>query len=302
MKSSKQIAFLFLILGLVWGSSFVGIEIIVHILPPWFSAAARIGIATAALSLMVYVRKGNLKIPAKSFWKVWGAGLLAIGIPFSFLFWSEQRVTGGVGGILNGTVPLWTSLIQFFMHQKSGKKAIDFQTLGGVLLGFVGIWVIFYPKLAAQNGSSDIAGGMGLLVMALSYAFANIFNQRILTQTKDLDMEKAVFHQHLSSFLYILILSLLTESWPSIAEISPPKVWGTIVYLGLFPSAFAFMIYFYLLKTVGAIKTAAVTYFIPVVALALDFVVQGHRPEGASIAGAILVLVALAFIRSSKTV
>ncbi|MDB5037291.1 MAG: hypothetical protein JWQ35_819, partial [Bacteriovoracaceae bacterium] len=64
----------------------------------------------------------------------------------------------------------------------------------------------------------------------------------------------------------------------------------------------AFMIYFYLLKEIGSVQTAAVTYVIPIVALTLDFFLRGHRIELMGVFGVSVILLALFFIRSAKPV
>jgi drug/metabolite transporter (DMT)-like permease len=301
VKGLDRTVGLFFVLAIVWGSAFVGIEIIVHMIPPWFAAALRVGVASTTMFLLNKTQKRRMNLGAKNLLKVWAAGLVAIGIPFSFLFWSEQRVSGGLGGIINGTVPIWTSLIFVMLRRRRGEKGLDMQVIGGVLLGFVGLWLIFYPKLSIPTAGDELLGGIGLLGMAISYAIANVLNQKILTQTKGLHLETVIFHQHFVSFLYLLVLSALFESWPNLDRILSLKVLLTIIYLGIFPSALAYVIYFHLLKKIGAIKTAAVTYAIPVVAILMDFLIQGHRLEISALLGVTVILIALSFIRSAKS-
>jgi drug/metabolite transporter (DMT)-like permease len=268
---------------------------VVGYFPPWLGAAGRLSIALVSLYLILQIRGVSVKAKWKVCGKLWGMGLLSIGIPFALLFWGEQKVPAGIAGIINGTVPIWTSLILLILPPRKIKPSL----LGGVLLGFVGLLFIFYPKIKNSGGEAEFLSLLAILLMAFSYTASNLINQKILTRTEKLRVEAATFHQHLSSCAFVWILSILFETW----TLSPwngaaLKASIAMVYLGVFPSALAFIIYFTLLKRIGALKTGAVTYLIPISALILDFLIQGQYPTPHALWGAAFVFAGLFFIRS----
>ncbi len=293
---NARILTLFIILGLIWGSAFVGIEILVHYLAPWFGAAVRVSVACLGLYAILVFKKTPLLPPKGSYFYVAPVGLLAIGIPFSLLFWGEQRVAAGVASILNGSVPLWTAFYLIFHHRGKLHPLLYI----GVFIGFCGLVCIFYPALEGSLHQSDLWALLAILGMALCYTVSNLINQKILTETKGLHFETAVFHQHLLSAVYLWILSALFEPWHWPAwDAGGREAFIAVIYLGIVPSALAFLIYFMLLKNIGALKTGVVTYLIPVSALTLDFLAQGHIPRWNALIGVILIIWGLFFVRST---
>ena len=204
------------------------------------------------LFLIVLIRGSGFKIPRSKVLEIWRGGLLAVGFPFACLFWSEQRVSAGLAGILNGTVPIWTALAILAYQLKKDRKSLDVKVIAGLLLGFFGLWNIFAPRIQADTSHSELSGVAGLLVMALSYATSNVLNRKILMESKNLSLETLIFHQHFISFLFVMFVSSLFESWPPMDAFLVPKALITTVYLGVIASAAAYMIYFYLLKQIGA--------------------------------------------------
>lgn len=300
MKNPLKIISLFLVLGMLWGSAFIGIEVLVREIPPWLAAALRIGFATLFLYAFSLSRRKHPPLSLRLRLKVWAAGLLTIGLPFSFLFWGEKKISGGLAGIINGTVPIWTALIVFAGSRRT-QNSMSKMLMLGIVLGFSGLLVIFYPRISIPSAREEFSGALAVVFMALCYAFSNLLNRQMITETKGLRIQDATFHQHLASFVYVLALSLVTESWPSFSDIFLRKeIILTAIYLGIFPSAVAFWIYFYLLKEIGSVQTAAVTYIVPVFALALDYLILGHRPEVSGLVGVALILGGLYFVRSDR--
>lgn len=288
--------FLFILLGLIWGSAFVGIGIVVEKMSPWLSAALRLSIASVCLFIFVLIKKIPF-LPHKSVRKkIWGLGILGIGLPFSLLFWGEQKVPAGLAGIINGSVPIWTSL--FFMLKS--KSRIESHVFMGVLIGFSGLVFIFFPVIWGPHTQTHATALLAILCMALCYATSNFINAKVLTQTKGLQVETTIFQQHLAACAFVWILSFF-ETWQIPAwNFGGREVWIALFYLGAVPSALAFLAYFTLLKEWGAIRTGAVTYLIPVSALVLDFIFKSEIPEWNAWVGIVLIFWGLLYIRKTR--
>ncbi len=287
---------LFYLLGLFWGSSFVGIHILVNQIPPFFTAAVRMGIALLALLVIFKLQGKAIHLPRKERWGVWTAGLITLGIPFSLLFWAEQRISAGLGGIMNGTTPLFTVLFLIIGGMQARRPS--WKVFVGLAVGFIGILVIFAPRFQLQEKSEDLTGAAAALLMAICYALSNVLNVRLMGEGKKLDLRTVVFHQHASSWVYLIVISLLFEPFPSVHALAKIEVVSAFLYLGVISSAFAMLIHFHLIRSMGAIKTSAVAYVVPVSALLLDYWVIGHQPSWFSIVGIALIFTGLFLLRS----
>lgn len=291
---------LFIFLGFLWGGSFVAIKEVVETIPPWFSASLRMLVASIALAILLRVRQASFSLPKGAFIKVWAAGIVTLGLPFGLLFWGEKSISAGLAGILNGTTPIWTSLMALFLLKHDQLHHLSWRSWVGLTLGFVGIFIIFKPFVEAKDLQASLAA-LAVLGMAVCYAIGNIVNRKLILRYKDLKSVPSVFHQHLASFLFLGLGSLLFESGQSVsAVLSSAKIYLSILYLGVFSTALALLIYFYLLRKIGSVKTSAVTYVVPVVAVFLDLLLRSSAPSASALLGVAFVFIGVFFVRTTK--
>ena len=286
-----HLTLIYLTLALFWGGSFIAIKVAVGDLPPWLAAAGRLGLAVTFFTILLKVRGTKTHLPMYLLPRVWLTGIFTIGLPMLLLFWGARQISAGLAGIINGTVPLWTTFFLFTLFSKNKPDSNQRGILIGLILGFTGIGVIFYPKLAFQNHSNELLGSLSVLAMAVSYAAGNIMNLNLMKKHKELDIQTSVYHQQLVSFLFLLAFSFSFEQWPAIEEI--PNFWltfGALLYLGAISTTIANIMYFYLIREVGSLKTSTVTYWVPVVALKLDFLVFGTHPSPWALAGVLFIM------------
>jgi drug/metabolite transporter (DMT)-like permease len=285
-------------LGIIWGGSFLVISHIVEVLPPFFSASARILVATIFLALIAKFRNQKLMLPWRILPWIWMLGILMVGLPFALLFWGEKSIPPGLAGVLNGTVPIWTAAFYLVMSSMKAKPLSRY-LLGGLVLGFLGIIAIFWPQLQFPLHDQELIGGLAVLCMAISYSVGNVSGHKILNRYNQISLETVTFHQHLASFIFLFLLSLASEgalSWQDLTK--DHTALAGIIYLGIVPSALGFTIYFRLLKAVGAVTAGAIAYLIPVAALFFDFVFRGQIPQWNGFLGMIFIMVGLKLIRS----
>ena len=160
------------------------------------------------------------------------------------------------------------------------------------MLGFIGLVL---TKGFAPVETSALLGMGSLLLMAICYALGNVFTKYILTN--NITMEQNIYHQFMFSSVSLLIVALLSgESLPSSA-IFEPKVLVSMLYVGICSSALALLLLFKLLKEWGALKASAATYFVPIVAVALDYILNGVIPTSHTIAGMAIIIASLLLIR-----
>ncbi len=251
---------LLLTLSLLWGGSFFFAKVAVAEVPPLTLVLLRVGIAAAALH--VVVRASGLSMAVG--WPVWaaffGIGFLNNLIPFSLIFWGQQQIGAGLAAILNATTPLFTVIVA---HMLTSDEKASGARLAGVVVGLAGVAAMMGP---------DALGGFGLNLMAqlacigaaVSYAFAGIFGRRF----KGLPPLVTACGQVSATTVMMLPISLvvdrsLTLPFPSL------KASLAILALALVSTALAYVIFFRILKTAGATNLLLVTFLIPVSAILL---------------------------------
>src|SRR5215210_902 len=127
-----------LLLGAVWGASFIFIKIGVQEMAPETLVMLRLVIASVVLLGVLYAR--GLRLPTR--WRTWAdfvfLGVVGLIFPYMLIAWSEQSIPSGMAAILNATTPLFTLLVTYIWTREerlSGLRVL------GVALGFAGVVV-----------------------------------------------------------------------------------------------------------------------------------------------------------------
>ncbi|MES2997714.1 MAG: DMT family transporter [Pseudomonadota bacterium] len=297
--TNKNINYLwFFLLASFWGGSFVAIKAVVLIVPPFFGAMLRVGLALFFLILMLCFLKKKVSVPFSYRWRIWIMGLFSQGIPFFFLFYGEQHISSGLAGILNGTVPIWTLL---FSSISPKTRNFSFLKCLGLLAGLLGICVIFWPLLDFDHSQQYLLGTLSVLLMAISYAIGGLLNQRMLSGQIKLDFYANIYHQHWASLVFLMLVSLCFESWPSSSLLfHSPMLWTASIYMGLFSTALAWIIYYHLIREWDAVRASAVMYIVPIMAILWDFIFFHNHPQWTEGLGVIAILFGVVLIQWPK--
>ncbi len=287
---------LYLLVACFWSGSFVAIKWVIEAMPPLFGAAVRVVIAGIAVGLYYRLQRKPLRVPVRAIPKVWLAGLFAQGIPFSFLFWGEQHVSAGLAGIFNGTTPIWVFLLGLLFLRDV--ETFTLKKWIGLTIGLVGLCTIFGPMVHFGTSPLEFWGALAVWGMAVCYAIASLMNRVLLTPQSGVAFEANVFHQNVASALYLLIVSFLLER-PSLSILPNLswQVWTSLLYLGICSTAFAWIVYFNLIKSWGVIKASTIGYIVPVLTLLWDYLVFHHVPTLFQTIGILLILVGVGLIK-----
>ncbi|MDA0368575.1 MAG: DMT family transporter [Proteobacteria bacterium] len=280
------------LLGAVWGSSFFFFEVALDTLGPITVAFARVAIA--ALALLALLRIAGDVLPTD--WRSWRAlaimGVLNNAIPFTLIAWAQVTIEGGLASILNATTPIFSVVLAVFVARQ---ESLTTNRLVGVLLGFSGVIVLIGPGALSSLGVS--AGSQGLVLLgALSYATAAIFARRHLVAHTPLVTS---FGQVATAALVLLPLALVFERpWEATPTLA---TWGALLAIGTLGTAFAYPLYFLLLRRSGATNLMLVTLINPVTALLLGILILGENPDWTAFAGMGLIFAGLATIDGRLT-
>jgi len=232
---------------------------------------------------------------------MYALGALSLALPFAFLFWGQTFISAGLAGLLNASVPLWTALIVFSSFSSDERTSLSQRTFFGLIIGFIGIFVLFSPLFVAQE-MGQLGGAAAVLVGALLYAGGNVLTRYYLTRRADIGVPSLLFHQHIGALVLLGVLSFSLEPWSSDAwaAVLTPTVITSLLYLGVISTAFGLLIHFHLLREMGSVFTSAVTYVVPVFALSWDAAFNFRLPHPAEIAGMLIILGSIHFLRAKK--
>jgi len=292
--------FLFLILILFWGCSFLAIKYVLEIFPPFYSAFLRTFLTFCFISIYILFRKIPLQDQSFETFIKWSVlGLVAFTIPWAALFWGEQYIPPALVGMLNSTVPIFALVISFFVIPNERISPLG---VFGLVLGFFGMGAIFLPTLKVGMFKDMVFWGMiAILIMSLAYSVNTVWARK---WGRKIHLVWAIWIQTLSGSLTLLVLAILMgEVFPSFDTMgsSPKSVWG-MLYLAFFSTALAIAFYYHLIDQWGAVKASSVNYGIPFVAIIVDFLVFGHLPSLAEWVGVAFIMLGLVLLHKSKMV
>ncbi len=259
-----KIAFGYILICLIWGSTWIGIKFSVEAFPPFFAASGRFIIA--AFSIWVIIRLSGIPLPLdkKSFRIYLMLGLFSYAIPFSLVYWAETVISSGLGAILFATFPFFVvlfSVIEF-------KEKIEIPKIIGVILGFVGIVMIFADDLTA--GNNTFWGILAILTSAIIQAYMTIYIKRKAGYLNPIAMS---FVPLILSGIFVFILGFLFEDISS--DNFTTKGILAVVYMGIFGTVIAFSTYYWLMQKIDVVILAISTFITPIIALYLGwFILQ----------------------------
>jgi drug/metabolite transporter (DMT)-like permease len=280
---------LLLFLSLLWGASFFYVAVALKALPPFTIVLLRVAIAALILHIVLRVVGVRFPLDGKSWLAFFGMGLLNNAIPFCLIVWGQTHVASGLASILNATTPFFTVIVA---HVFTADERLSKNRLLGVLIGLAGVVVLIGPQALSGLGK-DVAGQLAIIGAAISYAFAGVFGRRFRRMGIP-PMATAAGQVTASSLLLLPIALLVDRPW----HLAMPgtAVWLAILGTALLSTALAYIVYFRLLASAGAVNLLLVTFLIPPSAILLGVFLLGEHLDATDFAGMALIGLGLAAI------
>ncbi len=269
------------VLGMIWGSSFMFQRITVPALGAGVTAAGRVLLAAIALLAVLAAtgRKTNFRARWKDYLLV---GLGGAGLPFVAFALAAYSLPAGYSAVLNSTVPLFTVLIGWIAGTRPSTSKIV-----GVVVGIVGVVTLARFGTVTLNGTTIAAFGGGL-VAAILYAF----NARtVRARFADTDPLVVATGSMIGAALPLLpwgVYAVPTQ-WPLGAVLA-------LVAVGVLCTGVAYAMYYKLIKEAGSERAVTVTFLVPIFAEIWGALFLGEAITWASVIGCGLVLFAVALI------
>jgi len=306
-KRSVVIIVNYVLMVLLWGSFPVAAKIGVEHAPPLLISGLRFSIAFLIMAPIAYwqnkkglIPKGKLWISRQQHLRVLVISLLMVGIPGCVFFAATPFAPVSVLTIMWSTTPIFTAL--FAMHDSG--EARGWKLLISLAIGLVGVLTVLLGRLPftpGPNGGSLLAGGSLAILSELAVlASASIYGLGIRTARRhspDIPVMAFTTWQIFYCALFLLAMSLLFER----GEAFQPT-WttlGAILYLAIFCSCITFFLTFWLIRRIGAIRTAYGDYMIPGVTLFLSYLLVGESLTIAKVIGLGLVIMSVVVVQIS---
>ncbi|MCB2155376.1 EamA family transporter [bacterium] len=274
-----------------WGTTYLAIAEGVEALPPSVLLALRFAIAGGVL-LVVSLAMG---IPLPRDRGEWGriamVGITHLAVGSYMLAWAEQRVESGLASVIIAAFPF------FFVGMAAlGGEKMNKRIWLGILVGFLGIGVLFWPDLVgirAPQGTLYYVSIGALMVTNISWAYGSWFAQRHPVRT----------HKLMSVALQSLICgALLVPVGAVTGELSDVQLslkgWLAVGYLAIFGSVLAYGCYMYILDHMSAAKVSLHAYINPLVAVILGAMLRGEDFGPWRIAGTAVILASVFFVNT----
>jgi drug/metabolite transporter (DMT)-like permease len=261
--------------ALIWGSSFLFMEVGLEAFQPGVITLIRVVLGTATVAMFSRSRR---PVDRDHLPRILLLGVIWIAIPLTIFPIAQQWIDSSVAGMLNAAVPIasavWaTVLLRSF---PGWRQAV------GITIGFLGVIAISLPELA---DSSANALGVGLVLVAV--LFYGLSTNLAVPLQQRYGALPVLFRAQLAALVVVVPFGLLqvngsTWAWKSALAMVPLGVLGT-------GAAFAMMAI--LVGRVGAARGSIAVYFVPIVAIALGVIVLNETLEPIAVAGGLAVLV-----------
>lgn len=288
MNSSRVDWLVFLALGLMWGSSYLFIKVAVDDFGTFTLVALRLAVGAALLWTVLRLARQPLPRRPRVYGHLVVMSVVNIAIPFMLITWAERSVESALAAVLTSLVPLFVAVLApLFIHD----EPLRVNGIVGLVVGFIGVVVLTSRELGGTG--SDLVSDIALVGSSVSYAAGAVYSRRNVRGLPP--MVPAVFQVTFAMLITGAIALLFEQPWNA-----RPGVDGVvaIVWLGLLGSGFAYLAFFRLLARWGATRTTLVAYLIPVVGIALGFLVLQEPIDGRIVAGTALVIGGIALVNS----
>lgn len=276
---------LIILLGAVWGCSFLFNAVLIREISPLWVSAGRVTIGAAICWLVFFATRKKLPTDPKLYPQFLVLGILNYAIPFALFPFAEETVASSIVGVINGMTPMTTVIVSQLWP--GGEKA-TWNKVVGVAIGFAGAVILALPSLGV-GASAQIIGLLAAFIATLCYALTLNYARRFAKVEP-----YAVASASLTGAALISVPIALFFS--GIPIITRPESWGALFGISVFSTSFSFLLVYWLLPRVGATNLSLNTFITPISAILLGVLVLHERFELIHILGIIVIFLGLVFI------
>ncbi len=281
----------YVLICLIWGSTWMAIRVGLDSLTPIFSAGLRFSSAAIFVFLMMKFRKITLQKDSHSLKLYLILGVFSFIIPYGLVYWGEQFIPSGLTSIIFAVMPFFVILFSKIFIPES---AVARDQILGSVIGFGGIVIIF-----SENLIMDVSGYLlGMLAVLLSASIQGWIAVHLKKHGGQLNPLAMNFVPLVIAGISMTVFGLVFEDrakWIFNADAI-----GSILYLGFFGTSIAFTTYYWLLKKINVVLLSLSTLITPIIAVLIGWLILDEKLSLRELFGSVLVLIGILFANFTK--
>jgi drug/metabolite transporter (DMT)-like permease len=287
MKKAAYLAFA--LLGMIWGSNFIFMKWAAEEISPSQIVLLRVVFGFLPICFFALANRALRWEHVRYAHHFAVMSLLAAAVYYLAFAKGTALLPSSIAGLLSGTIPLFTFICAWlFMREEH----INMAKAAGVGLGFLGVLLIARPW--SSKGAIDVAGVSWMIAGSLSVGCSFVYARRFISPLKLPAAALATYQIGLAMVFLFLITSLHGIG----AVFRNTRAWtGLIFGLGLCGTGLAYVIYYYIVESLGAIAAASVTYIPPVVALLIGAFLVGDAIHPLGYVAMVLIMSGVAVLQ-----
>ncbi|MBI3122951.1 MAG: EamA family transporter [Ignavibacteriales bacterium] len=285
-----KITLAYILICLLWGSTWLAIRLGLDSLTPVFSAGLRFSLASLFVFAIMKIKKIQLQTDSLSMKLYFILGFFSFVIPFGLVYWAELFIPSGLASIIFAVMPFFVILFSVIAIKEQTILPVQ---VFGVILGFVGIVVIFSEDLFLDF-SHDFWGMGAVLLSSIMQAGIAVTMKKYGRHLNPLSMN---FLPLLLAGITMIAFGILYEDQSS--SKFDMKAVLSVSYLAFFGTVLTFTTYYWLMKKINIVLLSISTFITPIIAVILGWAILGEKFTSQILAGSSLVLVGILFANFS---
>jgi drug/metabolite transporter (DMT)-like permease len=275
--------FIYLLVTLIWGSSWMAITYQYGVVSEELSVAYRFFIASMALFAYAIFKGDKLHIKLSYYPMIFLMGSTMFCLNYLFTYYGMNYVVSGLAAVLFSLIVIFNALFERIFFAKKIEKRI----LVAAIIGIIGIIFLFWPELKnIKNSNQSIIGGLWLFTAVIIASLGNM--TAIVNTNKNLSIVIINAHAMLCGSILSFLIALALKR-PIVFELTASYI-ISLLYLSIAASAITFGCYLMLIKKIGSTRTAYITLLFPVVALLISTLIGEYQWTIYAIFGVLLIL------------
>ena len=290
-STKKPWVAMYAVAGLIWGASFLFIELALTFLTPIGVAFGRTFFGALAMVIAMVIFKSKLPTSFEAWKRLTIAGILMSSVPFVLFAYAQTQVTSALAAIINAVTPITTVIVILIAFRTEKLKP---HVIAGIVIGLFGVLVV----LGAWQGfgENDPLAILAMLIAVILYGIGTPYVRKYVTPL-NLATEVSVFGQISTAALTLLPIYLI--SGPLITATPEIQSVAAIVILGALGSGVAYLLYYKILDVVGSAIASSVTYITPIIAVILGVSLLGEQLHWYEPVGGLIVILGAAISQGS---
>ncbi len=280
------------LLGILWGSAFPAIKVAVVAYQPIHLVMLRVALGFAVLLVWMMIRRIAFPRSGRTWVLLALMAVLNTVAPYFLISWAEQHIDAGITALLMGSGPFFALVISHFTTRDDRMTK---PKLIGVALGFSGVMTVIGVEAASGFGR-DLLAQLAVFAANLCY----VVSGAMIRSVRDTGMEAMAAGNLACAFVLLAPIAAIFGLPPAGPILGSGPILFAVVWLGAVGTGLAFVLRFYLARTIGISFTTLAAYMVPVAGVTISTLFLGETVSLIVLAALILVLAGFAVARFGR--